>query len=245
MSLRLFAVAGACAAVLATMPARADLLLPAVSNATVQPGGPRAAANGLRYFNVEGAANGQYASFGVLDFTLPSAATVSAQSLTLALTQANASFTANGGLDFYLTEDTATGIAAGASPLRYAASAAPSGIGSQLAPRFLLGSGMFTRVADGAKDNFTFALGGAAQSYLNAEMAMGGPIRLIVGAADPGVAATYAGYTNTAFAGPALTIATGTPPSAVPEPDAWLLVLTGLAGLAAARVLLARGSRLA
>src|SRR5262249_46577527 len=80
----------------------ANIVLPAANNATVQPAGPRPGANGKQFFNMEGAGNGSFASFGVVDFQ-SSPMNVQITSLTLALTQANAAFTNNGALIFYLS----------------------------------------------------------------------------------------------------------------------------------------------
>ena len=85
--------------------ARANIILPAANNATVQPGGPRPGVNGKQFFNMEGSVNGTFASFGVVDFQ-SSPMSVQVTSLTLALTQANAAFTHNGALTFYLSTDT-------------------------------------------------------------------------------------------------------------------------------------------
>jgi hypothetical protein len=233
-SRRLALAACAVTTILAAAPARADVILPATANATVLASGPRTGANGQRFFDVESAANGSFASFGVLDFATTATTGVLASSLTLTLTQANASFTANGGLGFYLSEDTATGIAVGASPLTYNATSSPTGVGTQLAPNFLLGTGTFTEVADGTADAFTFALTAAEQSYVEGEVAAGGPIRLLVAATDTAVAATYAGVTNTEFAGPSLTLRTAAG-TAVPEPGTWPLLGAALAGLGLAR----------
>src|SRR5262249_11760426 len=98
--------------------ARADVIVSASDNATVQPGGPRAGSNGKAFFNIEGPANGTFASFGVVDFQLTADSTVTSISgLTLSLTQANAAFTHAGSLQFFLTEDTTTDIQPGTSPL--------------------------------------------------------------------------------------------------------------------------------
>jgi hypothetical protein len=88
--------------------------------ATVQPTGIRAEPNGARFFNVEGAANGNFASWGGIRFDLGEAHTeldnlailagFSAGDWTitgaqLELTQSNASFTANGEVQVLFTDE--------------------------------------------------------------------------------------------------------------------------------------------
>ncbi len=227
---------GVAVCILAWLPARATVMLSATGNATVQPLGPRTGANGLRFLNIEGSANSQFASYGVIDFAPATPVTTPAPAptvqLTLQLTQSNAAFTANGGLSFYLVEDTATPITAGASPLRFDPTAAPGGFSGQLAPAFLLGTGLFTQVANRTVDRFAFSLTGAEQSYLTTELATSSPVRLVVAASDPGTAATYAGSSNTNTSGPVLVLDTAAPPMSVPEPNTLLLTCAGLAGLA-------------
>jgi hypothetical protein len=197
--------------------ARADVVLDAFDNATIQPAGPRPGVNGQLFFNMEGSDNGQFASFGVADF-LPSAMNVQITSLTLTLTQANASFTHDGSLLFYISGDTTTSIDAGTSPLFYDNSALPTGLGMQLSPTYFLGTGVFTEVADGTVDSFTFTPDVATTAYLNSQVSIGGPIRVIVAPGDPTVAATYSGFTNTEFAGPQLSFTT------VPEPSMFVTI---------------------
>jgi hypothetical protein len=192
--------------------ARADVILDAFDNATIQPTGPRTGANGQLFFNIEGSDNGQFASFGVADF-MPSAMNVAITSLTLTLTQANASFTHNGSLLFYISGDTTTSIDPGTSPLFYDGGALPTGLGTQLSPTHFLGTGMFTEVADGTVDSFNFTLDMATTVYLDSQLSMGGPIRVIVAPGDAAVAATYAGFSNTDFSRPQLSLTT------VPEPS--------------------------
>jgi hypothetical protein len=192
--------------------ARADIVISASDNATIQPGGPRAGVNGQRFFNMEGSDNTQFASFGVADF-LPMPLNISVASVTLMLTQANASFTNDGSLLFYISGDTTTNIDAGTSPLFYDSSAAPTGLGTQLSPTHFLGGGVFTQAADGTVDSFTFTLDAATMAYLDGQIGSGHPIRLIVAPGDAAVAATYAGFSNTEFSGPQLSLA------AVPEPS--------------------------
>jgi len=194
------------------LPIQANIVIPASNNATVQPAGPRPGANGKQFFNMEGASNGTFASFGVVDFQ-PGSMSVQIASLTLALTQANAAFTNDGSLIFYLSTDTATDIEPIGSPLIYSAADAPTGLGGQLSPIFLLGAGSFTQVSDGTKDTFSFSPSAAVIAYIDSQVAAGGRLRLVIAPGDATVAATYAGFSNTEFAGPQLTLVT-----AVPEP---------------------------
>jgi hypothetical protein len=193
--------------------AQADFITSATNNATVQPGGPRAGPNAKFFFDVEGSSNGPFASFGVVDFQTPSGATIAqASALSLTLVQDNAAFTHAGSLLFYLSTDTATNIEPATSPLKYQVGNIPTGLGTQLDPKFLLGSGSFTGVpgnsGNGTVDTFTFVLSAAAQSYLTTEVNANGRIRLIVAPNDAAVSATYAGFTDTTapFAPPKLTI---------------------------------------
>jgi hypothetical protein len=193
---------------------RANIIVPAVNNATIQPAGPRTGANGKQFFNMEGSGNGMFASFGVVDFQ-SGPMNVAITSLTIDLTQDNAAFTNNGTLIFYLSTDTATNIEPGTSPLIYNSNSAdlPTGIGTQLSPLLLLGTGIFTQVTTGTIDSFSFSPDSALTSYLSSQLSTGGPIRLVIAPGDASVAATYAGFSNTEFGGPELLLATP-----VPEP---------------------------
>jgi hypothetical protein len=211
--------------------ARANIILPASNNATVQPGGPRPGVNGKQFFNMEGPANGTFASFGVVDFQ-SSPMSLQVTSLALALTQANAAFTHNGALFFYISTDTATNIEPGISSLIYSVADIPTGLDNQLSPIFPLGTGSFTQVSDGTMDIFSFSPSAAVASYLTSQISTGGRIRVVIAPGDPTVAATYAGFSNTEFAGPELTLA-------APEPGtlggASLVLLALTASLARAR----------
>jgi hypothetical protein len=211
----------------------ADTIIAASNNATIQPGGPRAGANGKLFFNMEGSSNGSFSDFGVVDFQTPLGVTFGpGQQLSLALTQDNAAFTANGSLAFYVSTDTTTDIEPGTSPLAFQANSLPTGLGTQLDPKYLLGTGMFTEVANGQIDVFTFTPTGAALSYLETQIDSAGKIRLIVAPDDANVAATYAGFSNTDFAGPMLTISS---PASVPEPSTILLQVGPLIAVVFAR----------
>jgi len=201
--------------------ALADTIILASNNATIEPGGPRAGTNGKIFFNMEGSSNGSFASFGVVDFQTPTGVTFGpGQELTLALTQDNAAFTANGSLAFYVSTDTSTNIDPGTSPLAFDTASLPTGLGTQLDTKYLLGTGTFTEVANGHTDLFTFTPTGAALSYLTTEIDSAGTIRLIVAPDDANVSATYAGFSNTSVTGPELTISS---PATVPEPSTMAL----------------------
>jgi hypothetical protein len=192
--------------------ALANIVLPAANNATVQPSGPRPGVNGKQFFNMEGPANGTFASFGVVDFQ-SSPITVPVTSLILDLTQANAAFTNNGALTFYLSTDTTTGIEPVTSPLAYSSVDLPTGLGTQLSTLVLLGTGSFTQVSDGTVNAFPLSLSPAAASYLSGQLLAGGLIRLVIAPGDSTVAATYTGFSNTEFSGPELALVTP-----IPEP---------------------------
>ena len=251
-TLILAAVAAAAALTAAVAPVASAATLPAVDNATVQLAGPRGGTAGKDFFNFEGDANGvmgdsRFASYGVADFAFAPASlgvgTVgSVDSFSLALTQSNAGFTADGGLTFYVSGATGTDIQNGTSPLTYAPGATPAGVGGSLDPLGLLGTGTFTRGTDttlgaagnGQVDTYTFTPTGNAQSILVDSINGGGTVRVVISPTDPAVAATYAGFGNATvgLTGPQLTL-TATGGGSVPEPAS--LGLLGLAGLALVR----------
>jgi hypothetical protein len=191
----------------------------AFNNATVQPAGPRPGTNGKAFFNMEGSANGAFASYGVLDFQIPlGEPALNADTLTVSLTQANASFTHDGTLSFYLSTDTSTSIDPGSSPLQF-----PTPAPTLAYP---LGLGSFTEVANGQLDNYTFALSAGLKTYVNNQITSGGLIRIVINPNDPNVAATYAGATfNPAASRPELTLSVG---AAVPEPSTILSLGLGI-----------------
>jgi hypothetical protein len=180
----------------------------AVNNATVQPGGPRTGINGKRFFNIEGNNFGTFASFGVVDFsaqgfglTEPVGDVVG---ITLKLYDAPAGFSANGTVRFWLSEDTATDIEPNTSPLRWDATALPDGLGGQLAPVHLLGSGTYTKTTADTEFVYTLSLPAAAKPYFIGQVNAGDRIRLVVTPAEDGVAATYAGFNHATIRPPRL-----------------------------------------
>ena len=221
--------------------ARADFTINAADNATIQPGGPRSGVNGKRFLNIEGSANGTFASYGVIDFTTTAMPTSSVTSLSLTLFQSNAAFSVNGGLRFYLSQDTTTSIQSGTSPLTFMPGASNDGIGNGLGALTLLGAGTYTQVTNGTADVFTFAVPLAAQGYLGQQANNGGTIRLVIAATDPTTAATYGGGDN--FSGAPTLTATTVGNAAVPEPSS--LVLAGIGSIVVAGAVRFRERRIA
>lgn len=172
----------------------------AVNNATVRPDGPRTGLNGKRFFNIEGNSFGTFASFGVVDFDAAefglSGPVVDVVGIRLKLYDAPAAFSTDGTVRFWLSEDTTTDIEPGASPLHWDATALPDGLGIQLRPVYLLGSGVYTKTALDTEFVYALSVPDAARSYLLAQVNSGGRIRVVVTPAEDGVAATYAGYNH-------------------------------------------------
>lgn len=203
----------------------------AVNNATVQPSGPRSAPGGKNFFNVEGNNKGQFASFGVVDFSASSfglsSPVADIAGIRLILTEDRASFSAAGGINIWLSEDTTTDIEPGTSPLAWDVSDLPNGLGAQLTPRHLLGSGTYTPTADGTVFSYTLSLTPNAKSYLISQLNSAGAIRILVSPADDDVAATYAGHSHSSLAGPTLELDV----VPVPEPASLTALAMGVLGI--------------
>ncbi len=223
--------------------ASADLI-PAFADSTIQPGGPRTTNGGTTlvnyFFNIEGGGNGSFASFGVTDFSglhLGISSLSQLSQLQLRLTEANAAFSVAGPINVYLSTDTTTNIGLG-SPLRFQASGAPEGLGTQLnnALANRIGSFSFPATGSGGSGRVDTIdllaglanLGSSAQAALLASLDNGGTIRLVVAAENATVAATYAGIGNNTYPNGAPTLAASASPSAaVPEPASLVLLSLG------------------
>jgi hypothetical protein len=203
----------------------------AFNNGTIQAAGPRTGANGKNFFNIEGASNGSFASYGVADFLFGSqnGGVVSVNSLSVSLTESDAAFTLPGTLDFYLSDNTSASIDPGTSTLTYQTSVTPPGIDSQLNNLHFLGTGAFTTTGNtntGGVDIYSFTPTGATASYIQGVLNSGGVLRLVIDedSSTPSIAATFAGFSNTSLAGPMMSISV----TAVPEPT--VLALGGIGG---------------
>lgn len=208
----------------------------AIGNATVQGAGVRTGSNGEAFLNIEGSANGSFASYGVVRFDL---GTVQSQfdaqfgagkwaisSITLQLTQSNASFTSDGDVGVYFTNNDSVALTS-PSPLTYA------NFGTSFADASRILGYTFHQTATGDTDAYTLydrnAVGTAGATALANDATHDTLTTILLRDESATVAATYAGYTNFSDAGPTLDIQAV---AAVPEPSSVVLLLAGLAGVA-------------
>ena len=167
------------------------------------------------FVDIEGANNAGFASYAVADFNssdlMISGTPAVINMITITLTQDNAAFTNNGMLNFYLAEDTTTGIQPAAPPDVPAVifdATDPEGLNGQLAPVHFLGLGMFTQSDNGTQDTFSFVPDCTTAPYVLGILSNGGALRFVITPPDPDVAATYSGFSNAnpIYPGPALTL---------------------------------------
>lgn len=207
----------------------------ATDDATVQGAGPRTGSNGKAFYNMEGSANGSFASFGVSEFNFSTltptlGGTVTGVSgVSLQLTQSNAAFSVAAPISVYYTTNNSVNIQPGSS-IKDAGGDGAASVDAAFSPLTLLGSGNFTNIANGTVDSvsLTSLSGSALTDFINA-LNSGGTIRLITTVDVAGGAATYAGNTNTTLAGPTLVFDATI---AVPEPSTIVLCSFALAGVA-------------
>ncbi|MBX9606941.1 MAG: hypothetical protein K2Y51_12010 [Gammaproteobacteria bacterium] len=233
MNHSLIAVLGLAAASLALDAQALTVSVEAFDNATVQPGGPRSGSSGKAFFNIEGADNGSFASYGVARFDLTAAKGSFDEQfgvggwkidlVSVQLTQSNASFSTTGGVGIRHTSDDSTGIQPGSSPLAHPV----SGDFADLAP---LVDYTFTPISTGTLETHVlFDASGANPTgslQLVADVMGDNLVTLLFVDLDPAVAATYAGVTNASRPGATLAVEV----SAVPVPAA-LPLLGGALGL--------------
>ncbi|MEP0767491.1 MAG: PEP-CTERM sorting domain-containing protein [Fimbriimonadia bacterium] len=214
----------------------------AFNNATIQPAGPRSGPNGKNFFNIEGSDNGNFSSWGAADFnnadfgiSVANPADLIIHGLWLECTQSNASFTKDGPIRIYLVEDATTSIEPGISPFVFLSSDIPEGLGGQFPVKYHLTDGYFTKVANGFVDVFDLysGLDSATKDVIKGKLISPptAPFRLVITPLANDTAATWAGFSNSSYAGPTLVVDY----SIVPEPSALIALTVGVAGLLARR----------
>lgn len=179
---------------------------PAIQTAYIRPDGPQKGANGDRFLDVEGKDTGKYACYGIVRFdakTVKSALDTKfgagkwrVTGLSLELSQSNAGFSKDGGVQIYLSQAATTEFGALKYPyspkegplrgdplatVKYVKSAAPAGEAGKgaesVAPK---------------TDSFDL-LKGTAGTTLAGTITQGKAVTLVLAEADPTVAATWAG----------------------------------------------------
>lgn len=184
----------------------------AIDNATVQPTGPRSGTAGQRFFNVQGSAKGNFASFGVLDFQFPKPTGEGPRltpQATLILYQNNAPFTADGTFQVWLTRQPTVSIKAEESPLRFDIGKVPGGL--EVGAEGPLGAlskvsavQNFKEQETGYRSAYTLNFSEEDLQYLRERAAKGERFRLVLTPVDSGVAASWAGFTDRRHGGPSL-----------------------------------------
>lgn len=211
----------------------------ATDNATIQPAGPRSGTSGKAFFNVESTSNGDFASYGVLDFDgsglILDPAAGDIYRVIVTLTESNAGFTTPGTVNFWLSEDNSVDIQPGTSPLVFDPTQSPNGVAAgDLAPMHFLGAGDFLgddSSTNGRATAYGFDVNSTVTALLNSAVGVGGGnIRIVVTPGDELVAATWAGATNnTVEWRPSIQVEAA---EAVPEPMTMAVLGLGLAALA-------------
>lgn len=228
-----FALAGIMPLALAAGVAAQTASIEANHNITVQPAGPRQGGSGLNFFNIEGNANGNFASFGVAEFLFDAGAfsdpLAAIKRLTVKLYQSDAGFSESGNVNLWLTNDTATSTAQAGSPLTWNAAALPDGVGSQLDTKWKLATFAYDELNDDGFETVVNvnSMDAAAEAYLLSQLNADGMVRLIVSPDSDTTAATYAGFGNTTFSGPILEIEA----NPVPEPATLAALAIGAGAL--------------
>ena len=185
----------------------------ALENATVQPAGIRQGDNGLMFFNIQGEGGGDFASYGVVRFDVSEekdrldrvfgADGWSVDTVDLFLTQANAFFTSDGGVEIFFTGDDDEDISQTTGLISYPIDDEFSDLESILAYDFV-------QINDGELEQYTLfdasGLNSAGGTALMNDILTDNIVTLVLMETDPSVAATYAGFTSLGFSGPFLEI---------------------------------------
>ena len=149
------------------------------------------------FFNVQGD-DDAFTVYSLVDFDTSSIGQVSAiTSLSLDLGQANAFFSADGDMEFFLAADTrAVDLT---DTARYVTDQANGGntgaavVGDAFGMLYPLGTGTYTETETGDVDTFTLSLDSGGEEFAISQINNGGLLRIIATPADLGVQATYAG----------------------------------------------------
>ncbi len=201
----------------------------ASDNATVQPAGPRSGSSGKNFFNVEGSANGSFASYGVADFAFGAQpyTVIGINAASLDLTQNNAAFSAAGNVVLSLDQKASLSDIqpGGSSPLAFdgADPGTATDVGQGDLDLLTLGAGPFAYavVANGHVDSYALTISPAVEAELISRLNATGTIRIVLGTADAGVAATWAGFSNSTYAGPTLNLDVEYDTSVPAEASTW------------------------
>ena len=150
------------------------------------------------FFNVQGD-DDEFTVYSLVDFDTSSIGQVSAiNTLSLELAQANAFFSTDGGLEFFLASDTrAVDLN---DTARYMSDQANGGantgadvVGSAFGTLFPLGTGTYMVTASGDVDTVSLSLDAAGEAFAVSQINSGGLLRIIATPADTAVQATYSG----------------------------------------------------
>ena len=184
------------------------------------------------FFNVQGD-DDAFTVYSFADFDTTGIGSVTGiTNLVFDLTQSNAFFTADGGLEFFLASDTrAVDLT---DPARYISNGSNTGadvVGTSFGTLFSLGTGAFVETATGDLNSFGLTLDAAGEAFAVSQINSGGLLRIIATPDDLGVQATFSGaLSGLDPVGPPVLNVTTT--SAVPEPSsAAVLGLLAIVGV--------------
>ncbi len=189
----------------------------AANNYTVRQTGPVTGGNGTSLFQVEGSSNGNFSSFGVIDFDMSGVLAVETiasriEEISLGLLQDNESFTRDGPVSVYVTSAAAAGVTINSSIQfqsgnnRIDCVPAILSNGAELAATYpaVHHSPTGSDLPDGTNDEVVLNRDAIRTAMLNA-LNNDGSFRLIVVPDHASTTATYAGNTNGSFSGPTIT----------------------------------------